>query len=539
VRQAVDLRDFPSTRRFNLDYVYDFSRLSEFFAGDPSRPEAWEAAITRVRDRKRSREALASIVAAQQLERGAPDAARGAATRLTDTSSVAIVTGQQAGVFGGPLYTLLKAVMTVRLADEVSKTYRLPVVPVFWIDSEDHDWAEVSTSRVLDRDLALRRVTVPGADGAGVAPVARVRLPASVSASIDALRDALPPTEFTDQLLVDLADAYRPGMGISAAFGRWIERLLGPQGLVVFDGADPAAKPLVSSVFQRELEEPARTAALAAEAGRALVERGYHMQVTPAPDSVSLFYLNSARLPIRVRDGALAVGDETRALDALRAEAETEPAHFSPNVVVRPIVQDTLFPTIAYVAGPNEMAYLAQLRRVYEYFDVPMPLVVPRASATILDSAAARFLTRYDLRLHDLRPPDESTLNRLLESRLPASVEQAFAGVRLAVTDGMTTLIGAVPAIDATLEGAARSTLGRIEHDLKALHTKIIHAAKKRDETLHRQFTRAQAQAFPEGDAQERAVGSISFLNRFGPSLVEHLRNELPLEPGCHWVLTP
>jgi bacillithiol synthase len=176
---------------------------------------------------------------------------------------------------------------------------------------------------------------------------------------------------------------------------------------------------------------------------------------------------------------------------------------------------------------------------VYEYFDVPMPLVVPRASATILDSAAARFLTRYELRLDDLRPQDESTLNRLLESRLPAPVEQAFAGVRLAVTDGMTTLMGAVPAIDATLEGAARSTLGKIEHDLKALHTKIIHAAKKRDETLRRQFTRAQAQAFPEGDAQERTVGSIYFLNRFGPSLVEHLRNELPLEPGCHWVLTP
>lgn len=539
MRQAVDLRDFPSTRRFNLDYVYDFNRLSEFFAGDPSRPEAWREAIARARDRKRSREALASIVAAQQVEREAPDAARVAAARLGDATAVAIVTGQQAGVFGGPLYTLLKAVMTVRLADEVSRTHRLPVVPVFWIDSEDHDWAEVSTCRVLDHDFALRRVTVPGADGAGVAPVARVRLPAAVATSIEELRDALPPTEFTDQLLGDLADAYRPGTGVSAAFGRWIERLLGAHGLVVFDGADPAAKPLVSTVFQRELEEPARTAALATDAGRALVERGYHMQVTPAPDSVSLFHLDSARLPIRLRDGALAVGDETRALDALRAEAAAAPVHFSPNVVVRPIVQDTLFPTIAYVAGPNEMAYLAQLRRVYEYFGVPMPLVVPRASATILDSAAARFLARYELRLDGLRPQDESTLNRLLESRLPASVEQAFAGVRLAVTDGMTSLIGAVPAIDATLEGAARSTLGKIEHDLKALHTKIIHAAKKRDETLRRQFTRAQAQAFPEGDAQERAVGSIYFLNRFGPSLVEHLRNELPLEPGCHWVLTP
>jgi uncharacterized protein YllA (UPF0747 family) len=165
-------------------------------------------------------------------------------------------------------------------------------------------------------------------------------------------------------------------------------------------------------------------------------------------------------------------------------------------------------------------------------------LIVPRATATLLDPAGARFLAKYRVAIESLQPDNESALNQLLEGQLPASVEEAFAGVSQAVEGGMARLAEAVPSIDPTLAGAARSSLGKMQHDLGALHEKIIHAAKRRDDTLRRQFARVRAQAFPEGHPQERAVGFVFFLNRYGRALFDRLHDDLPLDIGSHWVLT-
>jgi uncharacterized protein YllA (UPF0747 family) len=207
-------------------------------------------------------------------------------------------------------------------------------------------------------------------------------------------------------------------------------------------------------------------------------------------------------------------------------------------VLLRPLAQDTIFPTVCYVAGPSELAYLGQLRAVYAAFGIPMPLVQPRATATILDSNAMRFLARHDFPLESLRAQDESALNALLESQLPATVEASLQDAVRAVEERMNALAAEVPQIDPTLEGATRSTLTRMQDDLKKLHNKIIQAAKRRDETLRRQFHHARAQAFPNGQAQEREIGLVYFMNRYGPALVDRLADELPTDMGLHWVLT-
>jgi bacillithiol biosynthesis cysteine-adding enzyme BshC len=260
--------------------------------------------------------------------------------------------------------------------------------------------------------------------------------------------------------------------------------------------------------------------------------------VVPQPDSLSLFRLDHGRRPIRRQGADFVAGDEVFSADALAREAAAHPDGFSPNVLLRPIVQDTLFPTICYVAGPSELAYLGQLRGVYEQFGVPMPLMYPRATATLLDSGASRFLSKYKLALEDLQPQDESALNKLLASQLPAEVEQALRDAGSQIQQSMKRIVDALPSLDPTLAGAAKTTLGKMEHELRALQTKVIHAAKRRDETLRRQFTRAQAQAFPHGHPQERTLGVVYFLDKFGPGLVDLLLTELPLEMGKHWVIT-
>ena len=537
-RLPVDIRRFPWIRRLASDYAFDYARLADFFAGDPRDPGAWRDAITRVSRQRHRRDDLVRLLQAQQQRRGAPPIAQATAAVLGDASSVAVVTGQQAGLFGGPLFTLLKALTALQLAERVRTEHSVPAVAVFWVDAEDHDWDEVKSCGLMDTENAPRSVTLADLPGAHAGPVARVTLNDSIAAALSELQSTLPATEFTPALLDDLRRCYEPGTGMADAFARWLERVLGPRGLVVFDASDPAAKSLVADVFAHEIEHAGETARLAAEAGAALTVRGYHAQVTPNDGSLSLFHMNAGREPIKITTDGFQVGESTQPKNALLERARTNPTEFSPNVLLRPIVQDTLFPTVCYVAGPSELAYLGQLRRVYESFDVPMPLIQQRATATIVDSNAMRFLSRHNVQLETLRAQDEAALNELLIAQLPTSVEVAIQVAGDTIEQRMDALAREVPRIDATLEGATRSTLSRMQDDLKKLHAKIVQAAKRKDETLRRQFHHARAQTFPSGHPQEREIGFVTFLNKYGPGLVDRLVEALPAEMGTHWVIT-
>lgn len=525
-------------RRLATDYAFNYAGVAPFFAGDPSQPAAWADTISRSQATSRRPVDLARILADQQARRDAPAPSRAAAARLADGATRAVITGQQAGLFGGPLFTLLKAVTAMKLAAAVEREHAVAVVPVFWIDAEDHDWPEVSGCTVLDTELAARTVRLEDLEGAGELPIARLMLSGAIAQAIDSLQAVLPATEFRDELVAGITRAYQPGRGMAEAFGRWLEAVLGPHGLVVFDSSDPAAKFLAQPIFQKEIAEPGRTAALAARAGAALVDAGYHAQVTPAEGAISLFHLNHGRHAVRASGTGVTIGERETTIDDLATEASDHPDHFSPNVLLRPIVQDTIFPTICYVAGPNELAYLGQLRAVYEHFGIAMPLMYQRATATLADSATLRFLARYDLPLLSLQAQDEKALNDLLESQLPPTVEQALGGVQSIVGERMGELAGAVLQIDPTLEGTVKTTLGKMQHELGTLHTKVINAAKRKDETLRRQFHHAQALSFPQGHPQEREIGFVWFLNRYGPALVDRLLEDIPLGMGRHHVLS-
>lgn len=524
----VDIRRFPWIKKLAADYAFQFSALAPFFSGDPAAPAAWTTAIANAQKHPRRRAELSALIARQLEGRNAPAAAREAAARLADPATVAVVTGQQAGLFGGPLFTLYKGLTAAKLAATLTTDHSVPAVAVFWVESEDHDWDEVASVSVLDHEMQRRTITLPPPQGAGHAPIGTIEVGREIHGVIDELASTLPPTEFTAEVIADLRRAYAPGITMSDAFARVLDRTLGELGVIVFECSDRAAKPLAREIFAHEVGHAGRTWSLAGDAGQRLAAAGYHTQVDGASQGgAALFRIDGSRTAVASADGP-----------ALVDEARRRPETFSPNVLLRPIVEDTLFPTVCYVSGPNELAYLAQLRQVYEHFGVPMPLMYPRASVTILDSASARFLEKHDLPFEALQARDESALNRLLAASLPESVDRALKDADAAIQEKMAAILASVPAIDATLEGAAKSTLGKLQHDLSTLRGKVIGAAKKRDETLRRQFFRAQAQAFPDGIPQERALGSVALCNRYGPALVQRLMQELPLDLGHHWVLT-
>jgi bacillithiol biosynthesis cysteine-adding enzyme BshC len=538
-REAVDLRRFSWIRPLVTAHARDYDRVAPLFSGNPSDLTAWQSTIARVSRGAPHRDAVADALAAQLTRRQAPPAAHAGAALLRQPASVAIVTGQQAGLFGGPLYTLLKAVTAIQLARKVTREHGVPAVPVFWVDAEDHDWNEIRTAQILDASFSVVDVSLGPLPGAGSEPVGRLVLDDSVETTIAALQTHLAPSDFTADVIDLLRRRYRAGTGVGAAFAGLLDDLLGAEGLVVFESDDAALKPLVADLFVRELDQPCKTTKLARDAGALMTSLGHAPQVEPADDSVALFHVNQGvRRSIRRQGEAFTTGDSTRSADELKAEAQAHPERFSPNVLLRPIVQDRLFPTACYVAGPSELAYQAQLGGIYREFGVEPPLLYSRASATIVDSAAGRFFERSGMPLEALQAQDESALNKLLESQLPPGLDRAIGESDAAFADRLAALKPLVAAIDPTLGGAVDTTVDKMRDTLKTLQNKIIHAAKRKDETLRRQFTRTRALTFPAGTPQERALSVVFFLNRYGVGLGHRLLEMLPLETDQHYVLT-
>lgn len=541
--RSIDYRQLPWAAHLICDYCHAYEHLDPFFVGSPSQSSAWEQVIQARQARPGAHTKIAEVAVAQLTSRGAPPEARASAEKLADPATVAVLAGQQAGLFGGPLFTLLKALTAVKLARTISAEHHVTAVPVFWVHAEDHDLDEISSCGVMTSDLELRTLTVPHESASGQ-PASAMRVPDSITDIMAELRELLPETEFTASVLEQLGQAYRPGSGMVEAFVQWMDMLLGAHGLVVFDAADAAAKLIVQSLFDRELATPGETSRLATAAGENLTALGYHAQVTPGPDAVALFYLADGRQTIRFQpaspstESAFDIGTEVLPSDALRARLADQPDAFSPNVLLRPVVQDAMFPTVATVAGPSELAYLAQLRGVYDHFGIPMPIIYPRASATLVDNATLKFLDRYDVGFGMLQSQDDGVLNRLLAALLPDAVERTISETEQSIKERLEAVAGEVSAVDPTLVGAVETTQGRMDRDLKNLRNKIVQAAKRRDETLRRQFQRARSSTFPSGDPQERAVSLLYFLNRYGPHLVDRLLDELPLKVGHHGLLT-
>jgi bacillithiol biosynthesis cysteine-adding enzyme BshC len=538
IRQSIDVRRFPWIRPLVGAYANDFASIAPLFAGNPADPGAWRETIARVAGAARDRATIASILARQLDRRGAPAPAKQAAARLLDPKSVAIVTGQQAGVFGGPLYTLLKSVTAIQLARQIEAEHGVAAVAVFWVECEDHDWAEVRSTMLLDVDCGTCDISLADLPGSGTQPVSSLVLNEGIETTLQALEAVMPPSEFRGELLSGLRRSYKPGASMATAFAGWLDQLLGSHGMVVFEANDPAAKPLVAEIFAKELEHPARTADLVREAGESMQRLGHAPQVVPAEDSTALFYMDaSGRRPIKRKGQDFAIGDTTHPSSALVAEARTHPERFSPNVLLRPLVQDRLLPTACYVGGPSELAYQAQLGGVYRAFGIETPLLVSRVSATLLDSAAAKFLEKSGVDFEALQPQDDGLLNRLLASLMPPELERALDEAAGEIRGRLAAIQAAVPAVDPTLTGAAETTRDRMLESLKTLQGKIVQASKRKDDTLRRQVQRTRALAFPGGHPQERAISLTFFVNRYGPSLVERLIETLPLGTAEHYLL--
>jgi bacillithiol biosynthesis cysteine-adding enzyme BshC len=393
---AAAVGPLPGTPPLASAYTGDFDRVFELFEHDYREPASFDRAAATAAARAVPRDELATLLATQQNRFDAGAAARNNVERLRAVDTVAVVTGQQPALFGGPLYNLLKAATAVGLAHDLEARSGRAHVPVFWIANDDHALSDLDHVHAVGPDGSVTRIAWEHGRDRDTEPVSAIRLDAGVTRALDALG---PGAQDARELL---ADTFRPGELLSDCFGRLLARLF--EGLVVVDPADARVRQLGMPALAAELDFPSPSTEAAAVATARVAELGFRPQVTLRADRLNLFHGRSQRFRVRAAADGFRIDHDGRRVDrdALCARFASAPEEFSPNVLLRPLYQDALFATAAYVAGPSETAYFAQLRPVYERFGVPMPVIYPRRSATLVDASRAAALRAAGLGVDDV-----------------------------------------------------------------------------------------------------------------------------------------
>lgn len=465
--------------------------------------------------------ALLRALAAQN-GRLAPSLAREAHLAALAGGAPAVVTGQQMGLFLGPLFTLYKAASAIRVARALAEESGRPVVPVFWLQTEDHDLAEIASVRVGRPHGEPLTLALP-ASAAGRIPVAHIALPDEVVALLDALRAELAHLPHGLAHCERLARHYRPGAGWASAFSGLLAELFADEGLVLLDPRDPAIAALAGPVHAKALEDAERIAAALEARVAELAAAGQGPQVSIRSGApLSFFHPHGVAGPRyrleRGGNGYETAGGGTRhTVSELLGALEADPLSFSSSALLRPIVQDSLLPTVAYVGGPAEVAYFAQLPPLYEAFALPMPLVVPRARFRVVDERTGHLLERLGLSPSDAERPETELLSRLQGGKDAADAAAEIEGALCAPFEkALGALAPRLEAAGPGLGAAVEKTLGSVRGAVHKLAAKYESAVLHRDATRVEEVRRIQRMLHPGGGPQERLLGLATFAARFG-----------------------
>lgn len=540
--ETLSFEHIPNQSRLFLDYLRDPLVLRQFY------PSA-------VRFHHELPARAPQVLAAHQVDRndlsdalremntawGAPSETLANIELLREQDCLAVVSGQQAGLFTGPLYTIYKALSAVKLAGCLRER-NTKAVPVFWMATEDHDFPEVAKAELIGRDCGLASVSVPENLHKEGKPVGKVILDETINTITSQLVELLPDSEFSSDLERLLRETWAPGRGYGDAFARMMTALLGCYGLIFLDPLDVRLKQLAAPLYA-DAAWLAYEIATAVEArSRELEAAGYHAQVLASENSFPLFMHDASdarHAMIRTADGKYKAKDAALSYssDELATLALAHPAKFSPNVTLRAVVQDYLLPTIAYVGGSAEIAYFAQTSEVYRVLERPITPILPRSSLTMVERHTGRVLERYGLQLVDLFAGLEQVLARVVEEHLGAETARGFGKTEETVNRELDALREQLRAVDPTLADALETGRRKINYQLEGLRSRFHRAQMARNEAAHRQLERAFEQLYPHKALQERHINISSLLARHGHYVIDWIYNAINLGSTEHQIV--
>lgn len=519
------------------DYQIGHPSLAPFFSGHPYDIEAYRRKAAEVEQRL---DATSRALLTEALKPTTPRAAD-RLRQVLDGNGFFVTTGQQAGLFGGPLYTVYKVLSAVQLAAALERELGRTVVPVFWVGADDHDFEEIAGIIALDEQDALHRVSIERPADAAAVAMAEQPLGDDVTAALDAFAATMPGGPFADDVMARLRAHYRPGRTVADAFEASMAELLAPFDVVIVSSAHPALKRAAAPVLRREFDAQAEHATLLAHTSAALERAGYGVQVPIAEDVSNVFHSDAGGRDRLVReDNGWHHRRSLRRMsdDALDALLEEKPEAFSPNVLLRPVVESAVLPTLAYVAGPGELAYFAQIGCLFRAHGIEPPVVFPRHSVTLVGPTERRLLERQELEVASFRRDAAELVHEAMRDEIPDGVARVLLELRATIDSGFAKLAEAALPIDVTLagpvDGARRAALGNVD----AIEKRVLARLRVREDTAARQIERIAAHLRPLGAPQERQLNIFTFLARYGatlpPAVAEAMRVELDT-PAPDW----
>ncbi|HST58655.1 MAG TPA: bacillithiol biosynthesis cysteine-adding enzyme BshC [Longimicrobium sp.] len=492
------------------DYRAGRPEAARFFAGHPDDLGAFRTKLDEVRRRFGRAERERAAAAVRPTSPGA--AARLA--RFVEEGGAMVTTGQQAGLFTGPMYTIHKILTAIRLAEALEEALGIVVLPVFWSASEDHDFAEANHAYMADGAGKLRRLAVAATDPRPL-PMSEMRLGEDVGKVSGELREVLASYGCTDDDFTRLLDAYRPGETVAGAFRETVQRLFAGFDLLVTDASDPHVKLGSAAVLRGAVEDAAEHERLVTERTAEMEAAGYTAPVTVMPDAANVFFHGPAgreRLA-RAGDGWVARDAGMRfTTEEIAARMLEEPGAFSPNVFLRPVVESAVFPTLAYVGGPAETAYFAQIGPLFRAYGIRPPVAYPRLSVRLVPEAAAEKARALELTDEELRLPEHELLSVVARRRLPVAVNERLHALRVGLIDGFGELMDIGTGIDWNLDMALGARRNRALLEVADAERKIVAHFKKADPGITRDLPFVRNHLAPQGTPQERMLNVFPYL---------------------------
>jgi bacillithiol biosynthesis cysteine-adding enzyme BshC len=523
----------PHQPKLFLEYLDHFEKVKSFYFHPPSMPAVTRSAQKLDYPGERRAE-VSSILRRQNIDLGAGAETLSNLDRLEE-GAVAVVSGQQVGLFSGPAYSVYKALTAVQIAEELTRG-GIPAVPIFWMATEDHDLDEVRHATWFDQGKLIR-FELPLIAETG-RPVGRISLGTQIEPLVQAAAELL-ANQGSDLLAQYLVESYRPEETYGRAFGKLFARLFAQQGLILMDPLDNGLHKVAAPLYQHALAERDALNEKLLQRGKDLDRAGFDAQVKVTSRSTLLFHLaDGVRQVITASNGKFQAGEKTWQREDLVHLTHTEPENFSPNALFRPVVQDYLLPTAAYIAGPAEISYFAQSEVVYRYLLGSMPVMLPRAGFTLVDAKADKLLRRYGLTVENVWGGPQELRHKMESRSVPGSLAKNFERNQKQIAKMLAQLGKQIEKLDPTLKGTVERTRKRIEFHIDKLRRKAGRAQDKKAGLISAHEQYLESLLDPHKGLQERELCLLPFLARWGAGGLSGLQKLSTGEKiGHHFII--
>ncbi len=538
----IKFSEIPNHQNLFLDYLYDFEKVKSFYFYDFRAKENYPDIFRRVSERKNENRSSIKEIIKKQYEpfQNISQKTSKNLELLNDNKTLFIVTGQQIGIFGGPLYTFYKIITAIKLSQHLKERYdEYYFIPLFWMESDDHDFNEVNSINILNDSNNLVSISYKDVieEEEMKETVGTITFDESLDEVFTKLESELRNTEFKQPLIDKLKTAYQAGKSFKVSFRELLFDLFDKYGLIIFDPQDDEIKNLLKPIFINEInnfrEHTQKLVSVSAK-----LEEQYHAQVKIKP--VNLFYtLDKGRYAIEPDENVFKLRRKRKQFttEEILSEVENNPERFSPNVLLRPICQDFLFNTAFYVAGPSEISYFAQVNPLYEFFNLVPPIIHPRSSATLLEKHLTAFIEKYNFEVKDIFYGQEHLKEKIFSKISEINLKDVFDESNKKLNLIFDELKQELFSVDKTLSDSVNKYREKTLLLLNDLNNKSKKYQEVKFETVLRQLHKLSNLLYPNQNLQERELNFIYFVNKFGFDLLDNIYDELSIQDFSHQII--